>query len=86
MQKKALIQNPTPTDDKTLSKLIMEGGFLSLIKTSTRKPTSTKQTNKQKTYINIICNSELETSSLILGLGKDVPSHHCFLKLFLIEG
>jgi len=51
MQKKALLQNPTPTDDKTLSKLIMEGGFLSLIKTSTRKPTSTKQTNKQKTYI-----------------------------------
>lgn len=46
----------------------------------------TKQTNKQKTYINIICNSELETSSLILGLGKDVPSHHCFLKLFLIGG
>ena len=46
MQKKALLQNPTPTDDKILSKLIMEGGFLSLIKTSTRKPTSTK-TNKQ---------------------------------------
>ena len=54
MQKKALLQNPTPTDDKILSKLIMEGGFLSLIKTSTRKPTFTKtnkQTNKQKTYI-----------------------------------
>ena len=84
MQKKALLQNPTPTDDKILSKLIMEGGFLSLIKTSTRKPTSTKtnkQTNK-KPPSNIICNSELETSSLILGLGKNVPSHHCFLKFF----